>query len=94
MISRMAKEKEMAKSWDCEPWAKMYRVAMLEMDDQRVPGQIESARSAIVARIGELESRKESVELGSLFNALKMLSLLQGVLQADGRCNQTASHSG
>lgn len=79
-------------TWDCKPWAEMYRVAMLEMDAARVPAEIETARSAIVARIGELDSKKESVELGPLFNALKMLSLLQGVVQTDG-CNQPAIHS-
>jgi len=73
----------MARSWEREPWAEMYRVAMLEMDVDRVPSEVETARSAILARIDELDSKKENQELGPLVNALKMLGLLQGVLQAD-----------
>lgn len=84
----------MAPSWDCELWAEMYRGAMLEMDADRVPAQIETARSAILMRIGELNSGKESRELGPLFNALKMLSLLQGVLRTEAHSNRSASHSG
>lgn len=82
----------MATSWEHERWAEMYRVAMLEMDTDRVPAEIETARSAILTRIDELGSRKENQELGPLVNALKMLGLLQGVLQADARCHQVANY--
>lgn len=82
----------MARSWEHEAWAEMYRAAMLEMDADRVPAEIETARSAILTRIDELESKKENQELDPLVNALKMLALLQGVLRADASCHRGASY--
>jgi hypothetical protein len=67
----------MKRPWDHQPWVEPYRLALLETNLDELSQRIQVAKTAIGARIGELEDSKNYTrELHELNNALKVLRVM------------------
>jgi hypothetical protein len=62
-------------NWEDGNWVSLYREAILEVDQGRMPGKIEAASAAIMARVGK--SGLDSGERQALEDALAGLRVLQ-----------------
>ena len=61
-------------TWEDQPWAEAYRLAVLEVDRSARPGRIREAKSAIQARIEELSDSQEGRQrLTALNDAMVIL---------------------
>ena len=64
-------------SWEQQTWVTPYRTAIVELEQSKLPERIETAKSAINARIEELEdSPNNRREQRALLDALDMLRIL------------------
>lgn len=63
-----------------QPWSEAYQLAVTESDSERLTSRIESAKSAIAARIAELSESPNLAargpELDSITHALQVLRVL------------------
>lgn len=66
----------MTRPWEDQQWVEPYRAAVLEMNPAKVATRISAAKSAIKARIAEIESHPDKHELDALQDALRVLFLL------------------
>jgi len=65
----------MTRPWEYQPWVEPFQLAVLEIDSARLTKRIETAESAIRARLADIGMR-DSRESAALRDALKVLSLL------------------
>ena len=67
----------MRKPWEDQPWLRLYRAALLELNPAKLPVSAEVAEIAIRTRVLELKlSRGDNRELMALDHALCVLRLL------------------
>jgi hypothetical protein len=67
----------MTRPWEHQPWVEPYQRAINEANTATLPERIQTAESAIEARIAELTKSREVLELDALHDALQVLCLLQ-----------------
>jgi len=62
--------------WDHQSGAKSYEYAVLEIDATKLPQRIQTAESAISARLAELNNSIDLQEPKALRDALRVLKLM------------------
>lgn len=67
----------MTRPWEHQAWVEPYQRAINEANTATLPKHIQTAESAIEARIAELTKSREVLELDALHDALQVLCLLQ-----------------
>jgi hypothetical protein len=60
-------------------WRELYKCAMLELDNRKLPERIAAAHRAIVDRAGEIVAHQSDDEHYALNDALRALQLLEHV---------------
>ena len=68
----------MTRPWDRHPWAKVYRLALSEVNPNEMPARIRVANSAVKTRIADVRNTQSyELELKALEDALKVLRILE-----------------
>ncbi|HKB99796.1 MAG TPA: hypothetical protein VKD23_13530 [Terriglobales bacterium] len=61
-------------------WKQLYQLAVLELDERRLPGRVAVARRAILDRVEEILTTIRTDEHRALSDALRFLLLLEEVV--------------
>jgi len=67
----------MTRPWENQPWFELYRLAVLETDQTKLPDRLQAAKTAIKERLTELGNMHDIPEMGALRNALTVLQWLE-----------------
>ena len=67
----------MTRPWETQDWFDLYRLAVLETDQTKLPDRLQAAKTAIKAQLAELGDRQDIPEVGALRNAQIVLQWLE-----------------